>query len=193
MSETIEHAKEGLEHAHHAAEHGGDNSAPKIAVVIAILAAALALAEMGEKSSQSAYLTHHIGVSDDWNFFQAKNVRATIRAAEANLLESQPNAADPAIAKKITVAREAEARLRDDPKTGDGMKQLSERAAHQTEERDHDFHRYHQFEAVVGALQIAIVLTSVAVVTRVRWLAWAGGGIGILAAGYGAAIWLGAV
>ena len=192
MSETIEHAKEALEHAGHTAEHGSDNSAPKIAVVIAILAAALALADMGEKSSQSAYLTHHIGVSDDWNFFQAKNARATMRAVEANLLESLPNAADPAIVKKIAAARESEARMRDDPKGGDGMKQLSEKAKHQTEERDHAFHRYHQFEAVVGALQIAIVLTSVSVVTRVRWLAWAGGCIGLLAGGFGLAVALGA-
>ncbi len=193
MSETIEHAKEGLEEAHHAAQHGRDSAAPKIAVVIAVLAAALALAEMGEKSSQNAYLTHHIGVSDDWNFFQAKNARATVRNAEANLLESLPNAADPAIAKKIAAARETEARLRDDPKGGDGMKQLVENAQHQTEQRDHAFHRYHQFEFVVGALQIAIVLTSVSVVTRVRWLAWTGGCVGLLASSYGLAVALGAV
>lgn len=192
MSDTIEHAKEGLEHAHHASAHGGDGSAQTIAIVIATLAAALSIAEMGEKSSHSAYLTHHIGVSDDWNFFQAKNARATIRGAEASLLESLPNAGDPAIVKKIEAAREAVARLRDDPKGGDGMKQLSEKAKHQTEERDHAFHRYHLFEGVVGALQIAIVLTSVSIVTRVRWLAWTGGGIGVLASGFGLAVALGA-
>jgi hypothetical protein len=191
MSDTIEHAQEGLEHAHHAAEHGRDGSAPKIAVVIAMLAAALALADMGEKSSQNTYLTRHIEVSDDWNFFQAKNARATVRSAEANLLASLPNAAEPAIAKKIAAAREAEARLRDDPASGDGLKQLAERAQHRTEQRDHAFHRYHQFEYVVGALQISIVLASVSVVTRVRWLAWTGGGVGVLASGFGLAVALG--
>ena len=193
MSDTIEHAQEGLEHAHHAAEHDSNSSAPKIAIIIAILAAALAVADMGAKSSQNAYLTHHIGVSDDWNFYQAKNARATVRNAEANLLESLPNAADPAVVKKIAAAREAEARLRDEPKTGDGMKQIAERAAHQTEERDHAFHRYHQFEYVVGALQIAIVLTSVSVVTRVHWLAWMGGFLGLVASGFGLAVALGTV
>ena len=188
MSDMIEHATEGLEQAHHAAEHGHDRWAPRIAVVIAALAAALALADMGEKSSQSAYLTHHIGVSDDWNFFQAKNARATIRTSEASVLESLPNAGEPAIVKRIEAARAAEARLRDDPSGGDGMQQLVERARRQTGERDHAFHRYHQFEGVVGALQIAIVLTSVAVVTRVRWLAWAGGGIGLLAGCFGLAV-----
>ena len=55
-----------------------DTSARRIAVLIAVLAAALALAEMGEKGAQNAYLTHHIAVSDDWAFYQAKNVRATL-------------------------------------------------------------------------------------------------------------------
>ena len=61
MSETIEPAKEGLHHAHHASAHS-DSLARRIAVVIAALAAALALAEMGEKGAQNSYLTHHIAV-----------------------------------------------------------------------------------------------------------------------------------
>ena len=65
MSETIENAREGLHHAQH--EPGGhtDGSARKVAVLIAVLAAALALAEMGEKGAQNEYLTHHIALSDD--------------------------------------------------------------------------------------------------------------------------------
>lgn len=186
MSDTIEHAKEGLEHAHHAA-HEGDRFAPRTAVMIAALAAALALADMEEKAAQNAYLTHHIAVSDDWSFFQGKNVRATVRAAEASILESLPNASDETIRGRIQTARENEARLRDEP-GADGMKQLAERAQRQTELREHEFHRYHQFELVVGALQIAIVLASVSVVTRVRPLAAAGGLIGAVAAIYGLAI-----
>ena len=69
-------------------------TARRIAVVIAALAAALALAEMGEKGAQNAYLTHHIAVSDDWAFYQAKNARATTWAAEAGMLANLPNAAD---------------------------------------------------------------------------------------------------
>jgi hypothetical protein len=38
---------------------------------------------------------------------------------------------------------------------------------------------------VVGALQIAIVLASVAVVTRILWLAVGAGAIGAIAAGFG--------
>ena len=83
MSESIEHAREGIEHAHHGAGIHTDTTARRIAVLIAVLAAALALAEMGEKGAQNAYLTHHIALSDDWAFYQAKNARATVWAVQA--------------------------------------------------------------------------------------------------------------
>ena len=73
--------------------------------------------------------------------------------------------------------------MRDEPE-GDGMKQLAERAKTQEGARDAAFHRYHQFELVVGALQIAIVLASVAVVTRVTALALGAGAVGVIAAIY---------
>lgn len=184
MSNTIEHAREGLHHAHHhrSGQHS-DTMARGIAVLIAVLAAALALAEMAEKSAQNAYLTRHIALSDDWAFYQAKNVRATMWAMEAGILANLPNAAEAGPQAEIKRAKETEARLRDEPGK-DGMKQLAEQAKHQEEERDHAFHRYHQFELVVGALQIAIVLASVAVVTRILALAVGAGAIGAIAGGF---------
>jgi Domain of unknown function (DUF4337) len=182
MSETIEHAKESIAEAHHA---HGDTSARRIAILIAVLAAALALADMGEKGAQNAYLTHHIAVTDDWAFYQAKNMRATVWAAQAGVLANLPNAADAGPQAEIKRARDNEARMRDDPQGGDGMKQLGERAKGQEAERDAAFHRYHEFELVVGALQISIVLASVSVVTRVTPLALGAGVIGCIAAIYG--------
>ena len=65
------------------------------------------------------------------------------------------------------------------------MKQIAERAKVEEEARNAAFHRYHEFELVVGALQIAIVLASVAVVTRIVALAVGAGIIGAVAAGFG--------
>jgi hypothetical protein len=183
MSETIEHAREGLHHAQHEAAPHADSPARRIAVLIAVLAAALALAEMGEKGAQNAYLTHHIAVSDDWAFYQAKNARATSWATEAGILANLPNAAEAGPQAEIKRAKENEARLRDEP-GGDGMKQLAARADEHRVARDAAFHRYHELELVVGALQIAIVLASVAVVTRIVALAVGAGVIGALAAGF---------
>ena len=54
------------------AEGTPDTSARRVAVLIAVLAAALALADMAEKGAQNEYLTHHVAVADDWAFYQAK-------------------------------------------------------------------------------------------------------------------------
>jgi len=182
MSESIEHAREGLEHAQHAAGAHTDGTARRIAVLIAVLAAALAIAEMGEKGAQNAYLTNHIAASDDWAFYQAKNVRATVLAAEAGILASAPNATDAAQA-EIKRAKDNEARLRDEPQA-DGMKQLMARAKEREMARDEALHRYHELEMSVGALQISIVLASVAVVTRMVAPAFGAGVIGAAAAAF---------
>jgi hypothetical protein len=182
MSETIEDAREGLHHAQHGAHT--DTTARRVAVLIAVLAAALALADLGEKAAQNEYLTQHIALSDDWAFYQAKNARATTWAAAAGVLASLPNAADPGPQAEIRRAKETEARMRDEP-GADGMKQLATQADTHRAARDAALHRYHQYEMVVGALQIAIVLASVAVVTRMVALAVGAGVIGAAAGIFG--------
>jgi hypothetical protein len=187
MSETIEQAQEGIERAHEEAEHAQtarDRGPRNVAIMIAMLAAALALTEMGEKASQNQYLTHHISLSDTWAAYQAKTVRAATYASSADVIESLPTPG-PDAAKRIERLRGEAARMYDDPKGGDGRKQLAEKAKHETELRDHTFHIYHQFELATGALQIAIVLASVSIVTRFKALTIAAGLIGGGAALFG--------
>ena len=182
---------EALENSHHIqghhAEAHNDTGARRVAVLISVLAAVLAIAQMGEKSSQNAYLTHHIAVSDDWAFYQAKHLRSVTRSSEAAVLASLPNAANSAVQTRIKEARAYAARMEDDPKGG-GMKQLSEQARHEEHAREVAFHRYHAFELVVGGLEIAIVLASVSVVTRVNALAVGSGLLGLAAAASGLAV-----
>ena len=182
MSEAMEQAHETIHEAHH---NPSDPWARGVAVMVSVLAAALALAEMGEKSSQNAYLTHHIAVSDDWAFYQAKNLRAVVRDSEIELLQSLPQSVE--IADRIKRSREYAARMRDEPQN-DGMKQLAERAKAQEAARDRAFHFYHNYEYTVGALEIAIVLASVSVVTRMRFLTLGAGVVGALACAFGLAV-----
>lgn len=187
MVDIVETAREHIEAAHEA--HGHDDGWPRwMAVVVSVLAASLALAELGEKSSQTGYLTHHIAASDTWNYYQAKNLRAGLWSAQAVLLDSLPNATDPAVQAHIRTARSEEARMRDEPETGDGMKQLQAKAKAEERDRDVAFHAYHGYEYTVSALEISIVLASVSVVTRVRTLGVAAGLIGLLACCYGLAV-----
>ncbi len=189
MTEALEHAKEAMEHAHHLSQHGEphDTFPRNVAIMVAVLAATLAIAEIGGKAAQNAYLTHHVTASDDWAFYQAKNIRSNLYSLHADLLESLSPAADPALRKKIEAARGEARRLDDDEKTR-GRKQAGERARQSEEAREHAFHRYHLYEFVVGALQIAIVLSSVSIVSRMKPLAWLAGVLGAGAAAGGLAV-----
>ena len=186
MVNPVETAHEQMHEAHHAAD--GDPWPIRMAVVVSFLAASLAVAEIGAKSSQTKYLTHHITASDTWNFYQAKNLRAIVRDSQAITLESLPTANDPAVQEKIKAARAEQARMRDEPGSGDGMKQLKDKALHEEHERDAAFHAYHGYEYTAGALEIAIVLASVSVVTRLHQLGIAAGAIGAVACLYGLAV-----
>jgi hypothetical protein len=194
MSDDIEQAQQGLEHAHAANEAHpahSDGSARRVAVLISALAAALALAEMAEKSAQNDYLSDHISASDTWAFYQAKTLRSAMAAQQADLLLSLPTASEPEVAKRIDAARAEKARLDDDEKSI-GRKQLRAQAEAEERVRDEAGHTYHRFESVVSALQIAIVLASVSVVTRMWLLAAVAGAIGAVAAAFGVAVVTGA-
>jgi hypothetical protein len=177
MSDSIDQARDTIE------EHASDSDpyARNVAILVSVLAAALAVTEIGGNAAQNAYLTQHVAVSNDWAFFQAKNVRALVLTSQADVLASLPNAQDPAIQARIKEAQASAARMHDDPQAGDGMKQLSERAHGLEAERNESFHRYHKYEYAVGALQIAIVLASVSLVTRVRALTFGAAAIGAVA------------
>jgi len=184
--DNAELARESLERAHETAEGHSSSDMTRVAVMISVLAAGLALSEMGEKASQNQYLTHHVALSDAYAYYQARTIRGNVLTSEASILESLPGAAgDAVIQKKIETARTQIERMNDDPKGGEGRKQLLEKANVLTEQRDHAFHLYHQYEMVVGALQIAIVLASVSVVTRIRSLTAGAGLIGAAAIVYG--------
>jgi hypothetical protein len=178
MSESIERAHETIHE--HVTE--GDRWARGVAVLVSALAAALALTEIGGKAAQTAYLTHHVTWTNDWAFYQAKNLRAVVRTSAADLLASLPNAEDPKIQARIKESQDIAARLRDDPEGGEGMKQLAVKAQFEQEQRDAAAERYHIYEYAVGGLQLAIVLASVSLVTRVRSMTIGAGLVGAVAA-----------
>jgi len=178
---SVEHARESLEHVEHAAAHPSDGHARQAALLIGVLAAALALAEMQEKQAQNAYLANHVSVSDTWAFYQAKTIRANVYAEAAVILQSLPDAGSEEAKKRIEAANAEAARLKSEPGR-EGAKELAERAKSLEEARDHFLHRYHRFELVNGGLQIAIVLASVSVVTRMRSFALVAAVLGGLSA-----------
>jgi hypothetical protein len=189
MVDPVEAAHEQLEEANERtgeAAHGDRDPWPRrMAVVVSCLAVSLALADLGAKSSQTAYLTEHIDASDTWNAYQAKNLRATLWSSQVEVLRSLPDADGPAIQDRIKEAVAEAGRMHDEPSSGDGMKQLQAKAHEAERERDHAFHTYHGYEHTAGALEICIVLASVSVVTRIRTLGLVAASIGAVASLYG--------
>jgi hypothetical protein len=160
----------------------------KIALIIAILALFLALAESGAKNAEHRSTELNIESSDLYNFYQAKKARATIAETAAQAFEvERAGAVDPkveeALDKQIAEWKATVARFEKDPKKPeDSLDALQERAGAAAEGRELYNRKLEHFEYASGALQIAIVLASAAIITGVAALAWVAGGLGLIGA-----------
>jgi len=175
-------AQEHLEHAEHA-EHASHWNR-KIALLIAVLALFLSFSETLGKSAQTEAIDANVKSADTWAFFQAKDVRRTVVNAAADQTAllvagiTEPTAKD-AAEKQIEAWRKTAARYESDPKTGEGRRELAERARTLEEGRDLAMARYHHYELASAAFQVGIVLASAAVITEMMALAWFSGVLGL--------------
>jgi len=161
----------------------GENK--KIAILIAILAAFLAVSETGAKSAQTEVLTAQVEAANQWGFFQAKTIRQTVLRTAADEMEAQYKDAGnmpPAVRARVDAWHKTVVRYENEPETGEGRKELSESAKHHVVEREYARAAYHHFEYGSAALQLAIVLASAAAVTSVGLLAVVSGGLGVIGA-----------
>ncbi|HEX8165646.1 MAG TPA: DUF4337 domain-containing protein [Beijerinckiaceae bacterium] len=186
--ERAEHAQ----HAAHGGHHGGDTNR-RIALLIAVLALFLAIAETLGKSAQTEGLSYNVEASNLWAFFQAKTIRQTaVRTAAETVELTRPQVTDPtvldAIAKRLDTWGKTVARWESEPETQEGRKELSARAKQSEAKRDTALARYHHYEVSSAAFQIAIVLASATVITGAIVLAWIAigvGAVGLVFAGIG--------
>ena len=165
----------------------------RIAILIAVLAAFLAIAETGEKSAQNAYTASNIEAANLWAFFQAKTIRMTTLRTDAELLETLLSGAGPVdrnrATKQIAQWRSTAERYDSEPSTQEGRKELTARARAIETKRDYHLTAYHLFEYSAAAFQLAIVLASAAVITEVLWLAALAGGLGLIGVALGTLAW----
>ncbi len=176
-------AHESVEHHEHAEHAAGHNK--QIALMIAVLALFLAFSETLGKSAQTAALSANVEASNLWSFFQAKNGRmTTVKTAAENGALELATVTDPArkaaLEKQLDTWNKAVARWDDEPTTGEGRKQLAERAKASEHDRDLAMARYHHYEVASAAFQIGIVLCSAAVITGMALLAFIAGGLGLV-------------
>lgn len=166
-------------HAH--VEHGSDK---RIALLIAILALFLAIAETGAKSAQTEGISRNVEAANLWAFFQARtirqtNVRTAAEAAELDRLGATDATVREAIARQQQAWRDTAARWESEPATGEGRRELMARAKAAEAIRDRSLAAYHMHEFGSAAFQVAIVLASASIITSVPLLAMGGVVLGV--------------
>ena len=161
----------------------------RAAIVIAILALFLALSEAGAKKADHISTEKNIESSDLFNFYQAKKIRSTIVETAARTLESQmPGVSDPkahdALEKQVADFKTKAAEFEHDPKKPeDSLDAIQDRANEAGDARELANRQLEHYELGSGAVQIAIVLASAAIITGVGALMWfsvALGAVGVL-------------
>jgi hypothetical protein len=167
--------------AGHGAPHGTENKG--IALLIAVLALFLAIAETAAKSAQTDALSSNIEAANLWSFFQARTIRQTTVRTAAEAAALAPSEATAAQIQRWTGAA---ARWESEPDTGEGRRELMGRARAAEAKRDRSMERYHMFEFASASFQVGIVVASASIITGVALLIWAGVGLGALGVGLAA-------
>ena len=161
----------------------------RAAIFISFLAMLLAITGLGGQNANKETLNNNIQAANAFNFYQAKNIRQTSLMLAADEIELAwavtPGLSDEAraaLGKKLETYKANIARYESEPSTGEGKKELMARARAHEEARDHAIKQDPYFDYAEALLQIAIVLISVSLVAEIIWLAFLGGGLGLIGA-----------
>jgi Na+/glutamate symporter len=172
----------------HAAQHDPKGMAGQLAVVTAILATVGAMfAYMGGATQADAGLMKNDAAirkteaANQWNYYQAKSSKQNLSELA---IELAPEARKPYYADQIKRynGEKAEIKL--------AAEKLEAESKHFDEASAEQMHQHHRWAQATTALQIAIAMAAIALLTKRRWLeklVFALSGIGLVV---GALAWL---
>lgn len=180
----LEHAAQG---GHAAAGHGGaDRIAGRIAVTTAILATvgALFAYEGGATQANASLYKNNAAIkkteaSNQWNYYQAKSSKQNLAELGATLVGGE---------KAEQFRAEVERYKKEKAQIQAAAQKLEDEAKAWDQRSDQELHLHHRWAQATTALQIAIALAAIALLTRRTWLQYAmygvaglGGVLGVLA------------
>lgn len=152
--------------------HGSRTRDRLIGVYIGALAVILALSAMGGDNAAKNATLKNIEASNTWSFFQAKNMRRQLMRVHTEdlelMLETTPGLSPEQktrISEKIAANKANDARLTSEPETKEGLDELFKRGKALEAERDKALAQDPYFDYAQAALQIAIVLASIAIIS----------------------------
>jgi hypothetical protein len=142
----------------------------KVALFTSIYAVILAICALGGNNSMKEMLLAQQEASNQWAYYQAKNIRQYLYRIESDRLETQiverGDAMKPAALKhykaKLQKSAEEQARLSKD------KDEISAKAKEQEHERDINRAKDPYFDFGEALLQIAIVMSSVSIIASSR-------------------------
>jgi hypothetical protein len=190
MSEEFEVPSPHEHHIEHVTEHAhgsGDNFAGKIAVMTAIMATVGALFSYQAGSTESAAAMNKNNAAikkteaaNQWNYYQAKSSRQNLAELATHIpgVDAAHYSAEAARYKseKEVVQKKAEA--------------LEAEASEWDEKSELALHQHHRWAQAMTAIQIAISLAAITLLTRKEWLKKMAYGAGALSVVLGTLAWL---
>jgi len=143
------------EHIHHHAEHGGMAWISWVALSTAILAVLAAIAGLLSGAYANEAMMSQIQASDQWGYYQAKSIKASILEAKTTLPE------DATAKDKEKAAQYQEEQV-----------EIKREAEHKQAEARSSFHKHEVFARSVTMFQIAIAIAAISALTKRRrfWL-----------------------
>jgi hypothetical protein len=149
----MEEAEVPLEHlheqVHHTAEHSGETWISWVALTTAILAVLAAIAGLLSGQHANEAMMNQIEASDQWNYYQAKSIKASVLDAKMSLAGA-PNESDQSTCDRY--AKEQE--------------KIKSEAEHKEAAAKLNFHKHEVFARGVTMFQIAIAIAAISALTR---------------------------
>jgi len=144
------------EEIHHHAEHSGEKWISGVALSTAILAVLAAITGLLSGMHANEAMMSQIESSDQWSYYQAKSIKASVLDAKIGLASS-PNEAD--AQKRDRYEKEQE--------------EIKAEAEHKAVEAKSHFHQHEVLARGVTMFQIAIAIAAISALTKKRrfWLA----------------------
>jgi hypothetical protein len=143
-------------------EEGGENHMQAVSLIISILAVLVAMVTvMGHRTHTEAVLMK-TSETDQWNEYQAKKNRQTLLQTETRLLSLQPNANQAAVEKTVS---DDKAHIE---KWNEDLKEEQNKAIEYAAEVKNAETKASRFDLGEALLQIAVVLSSITLLTRQR-------------------------
>ena len=167
----------------HAAQGHGDGHTSSIAMFTAIIATVGAIfAYMGGATQANAGLFKNNAAikkteaSDQWNFYQAKSTKQALAELAKDLAGDDKK---PAYQAKV----DRYEKEKNEIKTA--AEKLEAEAKDWDHQSDEQMHQHHRWAQATTALQVAIALAAIALLTKKKWLEYGMFGVGGLGAAVG--------